>query len=64
MTQDDPDELRAAAAQARSWLTRRSRRNRSGREVFIGPDEYEAAAVADMIDRLVVRLLDGQRDAA
>jgi hypothetical protein len=60
----EADELRQAAAQARAWLTRRHRRNGAAREVFIGPDQAEAEAIADMIDRLVARLTEGKRDAA
>lgn len=54
----DPRELRAAAAQARRWLLRTQ--SRAAREVFIGPDQAEAAAIADFIDRLVAELLAAQ----
>lgn len=55
---DDPRELRAAAALARRLLLREQRRAK--RSVFIGPDQDEAAAIADFIDRLVQALLAEQ----
>lgn len=57
-------DLRETAQMVRAWLLRATRRNRSGREVFIGPDRDEAAAIADFIDRLVDRLEAADAPAA
>lgn len=54
----DPRELRATAALARRWLLRTQ--SRGAREVFVGPEQDEAVAIADFIDRLVAELLAAQ----